>query len=120
MDRQCLTDRIVDLPTLPKVAARLVRLLDDPRSSAKDISGLMGTDPVLAAKVLKMVNSAFYGLPNRVADVRQAIAILGYATIKGLVVSTSVFGLFAKDRDGFSHADFWSHSLATGLLARRL
>lgn len=115
-----LVERIVDLPTLPQVVTTLIELLNNPRSSVRDISTVLGNDPALVAKLLKIVNSSFYGLPNKVSNVPQAITILGYNTIKALAISASVFDLFAGGNADFPHADFWVHSLGTGTLARRL
>lgn len=109
-DLRGIVDKIVDLPTLPQVVTAIMGLIEDPDSSAKDIEGVMGNDPALVAKILKLVNSPFYGLANRVSSIQQAIAILGFNTIKSLAISASVFDLFGDVREDFSYEEFWAHS----------
>ena len=101
-DLKSIVDRIVDLPTLPQVVTAIMTLIEDPNSSAKDIEGVMGNDPSLVAKILKLVNSPFYGLANKVSSIQQSIAILGFNTIKSLAISASVFDLFGDVREEFS------------------
>ena len=72
-------------------------LLDDPSSSASEINRVMARDPALASKILKLVNSSYYGLSNKVSSLNQAIVILGFKTVKSVALSASVMGLF-KDR----------------------
>ncbi len=122
-DLKSIVDRIVDLPTLPQVVTKIMALIEDPNSSAKSINDVMSNDPALAGKILKLVNSAFYALPNRVTSIQQAITILGFNTIKSLAISASVFDLFGFGEDAFSYESFWAHSVgcatASGYLARR-
>jgi HD-like signal output (HDOD) protein len=119
-DLKNIVDRIVDLPTLPQVVTTIMTLLEDPQSSAKDINDVMRNDPALAAKILKLVNSAFYGLPNSVSSIQQAIAILGFNTIKSLAISASVFDLFGDGEGDFSYEDFWAHSVGTATVSNFL
>lgn len=120
VDLKSIVDRIVDLPTLPQVVTTIMSLIEDPDSSAKDINDVMANDPALAGKILKLVNSSFYGLPNRVSSIQQAIAILGFNTIKSLAISASVFDLFGEGNDGFSYEGFWQHSVGTATIAQYL
>ncbi len=119
-DLRGIIDRIVDLPTLPQVVSTIMSLLDDPTSSAKDINSVMSNDPALAARILKLVNSAFYGLPNRVSSIQSAIAILGFNTVKSLAISASVFDLFGGGGENFSYEEFWAHSVGTATVGRHL
>lgn len=109
---------IVDLPTLPQVVTTLLSMLDDPKSSVRDINNVMGKDQALVAKLLKLVNSAFYAIPTRVSSIPQAIAILGFKTIKSMVISASVIGLFESDNDDFSYQEFWVNSLGVATISR--
>ncbi|MDR1520352.1 MAG: HDOD domain-containing protein, partial [Planctomycetota bacterium] len=79
---EILVKNIVDLPTLPQIITTLMTMLDDPNSSVRDIDNVMGKDQTLVAKILKLVNSAFYAIPKRVSSVSQAISILGFKTVK--------------------------------------
>lgn len=119
-DLKSIVDRIVDLPTLPQVVTTIMTLIEDPDSSASDINDVMANDPALAGKILKLVNSAFYGLPNRVSSIQQAITILGFNTIKSLAISASVFDLFGETGEAFSYEGFWQHSVGTATVAQFL
>jgi len=116
-----LVQKITDLPTLPSMMATITRLMQDPRTSAEELWRAISTDPSLVSKVLKLVNSAFYGFPGRIGTITQAIVILGFSTIRNVVLTTSVLKSFGKG--GSSGVDvnrFWEHSLLTGAIARAL
>lgn len=117
-DTETLVRNIVDLPTLPQVITTLMTLLDDPKSSVRDINNIMGKDQALVAKILKLVNSAFYAIPTRVSSISQAIAILGFKTVKSIVVSASIIGMFDSDNDDFSYQEFWINSLGVATITR--
>lgn len=117
-DTETLVQNIVDLPTLPQVITTLMSLLDDPNSSVRDINNIMGKDQALAAKILKLVNSAFYAIPTRVSSISQAIAILGFKTVKSIVLSASIIGLFDSDNDDFNYQEFWVNSLGVATISR--
>ncbi len=110
-DLKSIVDRVVDLPTLPDVVTKIMGLIEDPRSTARQINDVMSRDPALAAKILKLVNSSFYGLSNRVTSITQAITILGFNTIRSLAISASVFDLFGASEQGFSYEAFWEQSI---------
>jgi putative nucleotidyltransferase with HDIG domain len=113
--------RADELPTLPQIVVRLLTLLDNRETSAEDIHRVLERDPVLSGKVLRLVNSAFYGLPNKVTGVRQAVVILGFRTVRSLVISSSVFDLFRPGASsGFSRISFWSHSVGVASVSRLL
>lgn len=111
---------IVGLPTLPTMLDRLNRLVNDPRTSAQDVAKLISSDPALTSKVLKVVNSSFYGVAHRIATVSHAIVILGFNTVRHIVLGTSIFDLFRDQRgsDVFDHREFWRHSVGCGAAAR--
>ena len=118
---RALVQKITDLPTLPSMMTTITRLMQDPRTSAEELGRAIATDPALVSKVLKLVNSAFYGFPGRISTITQAIVILGFSTIRNVVLTTSVLKVFgdAKSR-GFDVEDFWEHSLLAGALAKSL
>ena len=121
-DLKTVVDRIEELPTLPQVAAKIMRLIDDPNSSAQDVHRVMSRDPALAGKMLKLVNSAFYGLPHKVSNLNQAIVLLGFNTIKSLALSVSVFGVFGKGKGStkFDRDRFWRHAVGSACIYRVL
>jgi putative nucleotidyltransferase with HDIG domain len=120
-DLRSIVRKIAELPTLPQVVTVILSLIDSPDSSAEDINKVMEKDPSLVGKILKLVNSAYYGLPNKVNSVRQAIVILGFSTVKSLAISASVFDMFDGAREtAFNREEFWTHSIGCGCVARLL
>lgn len=120
-----LLARLHDIPTLPVVAMRVNELINDPTSSSSDIAEVLKKDQVLTAKILRLANSSYYGIPGGVNDVQRALAFLGFNTLAQLVLGLSVFSLFSNiDSEDFSMLDFWRHALATAvcgeLLAKRI
>jgi len=111
--------QIEDLPTLPKVFYNISTLLENPKVSASDVTKQISKDPALTAKILRIVNSAFYGLPQKISTLTQAIVILGFSTVKNLVLASSVSDFFAhKIRLKFDMEKLWYHSLGTGIISR--
>jgi len=101
---------VKDLPTLPSVLDEVSKLVQDPASSTEQIAKVISKDQVLSAKVLKMVNSPIYGFPRRISTIQHALVLLGFNVIKGLIISTSVFDIMAKNMIGL-----WEHSLGCAL-----
>lgn len=118
--------KVEKLPTLPGIAMKIIQTANNPKSAADDLSRIILSDVSLSAKVLKMVNSAYYGIRNKVGSVKQAIVILGFNTIKSLALSTAIMDKFGTSGtiEGFSRGEFWKHSLGVAItnriLARRL
>lgn len=101
------------LPTLPGILKKLSRLLDKPNVSLTEIGAFVSNDPVIAAKILKMVNSAIYGFSGRISSVKQAVILLGLNVIKGLLLSVSIFELMQDTMVGL-----WEHSMGCSVAAR--
>lgn len=111
-----LLEKLNDIPTLPVVATRVTELINDPNSSSADIADVLKKDQVLTAKVLKLINSPYYGIPGEVTDVRRALAYLGFNSLAQLVLSVSIINMFADKKSGnFSMQQFWKHALATAV-----
>jgi len=112
--------RVQDLPTLPRTVLKITELVNDPKSSAKDLAKVITDDQVLTARLLKLVNSSFYGFPQRIATVTGAIVLLGFDAIRNLLLTTSVFGLFSTkgNEDRFGVERFWDHSLGCAVGAK--
>lgn len=118
-----ITQSIIGLPTLPTVITQLISLIDNPKTSARNVAQLVSTDQALTAKILKLANSAFYGFPREIATVDLAVVVLGFETVKNLGLSVSVLERFAGadgDRGDFDRQKFWEHSIACGVAARLL
>ena len=116
-------ENISSIPTLPTVIDRITRLLQNPKTSAEEIGRAITTDQALASKVLKLVNSAFYGFPGRISTITHAIVILGFSTVKNIVLTASIFDAFRKKNNGiseFNFEQFWMHSIACGAASQSL
>lgn len=111
-----ILDKMNDIPTLPVVATKVTEMINDPNSSSGDIADVLKKDQVLTAKVLKLINSPYYGIPGEVTDVKRALAYLGFNTLAQLVLSVSVISLFQeKQASKFSLQAFWKHALGTAV-----
>jgi len=118
---QELVSRIQTLPSVPVVYGRIMELLGQPDSSASDIGQVIAEDLGMTAKILQIVNSAFFGLPRRFTDVNQAVAYLGTDTIRGLVLSSGVFSQFSNEgRSGLDPDTLFQHCQSVGVFARKI
>jgi putative nucleotidyltransferase with HDIG domain len=119
-DPQKIIDRIDDLPTLPRTVLKITELVNDPRSSAKDLARVITDDQILTARLLKLVNSSFYGLPQRISTVTGAIVLIGFDAIRHLLLTTSVFDLFTgrSKKKQQQQEKFWDHSLGCAVGAK--
>ena len=107
-----LVRKIQSLPTLPKVVEKLMLMVESPDVSPKDVGKLISSDQVLGARVLRLVNSSFYGFPGRISSISHAIILLGFNVIKGVVLSASVFDLMERSMVGL-----WEHSLGAAIVS---
>jgi len=115
-----IVNRIHNLPTPPLVFTQVNKVIKDPKTSAYQIGAIISEDPALSAKILKLTNSSFYGIPRTINSVKQAIIILGLDVVRSLVLSASVFDSFAKNyKIDKNYLDwFWRHSLSVASMAR--
>ncbi len=108
-----------NLPTLPGMLEQISRAVDSKRFTVADIGKLISRDQVLSAKVLKLANSAFFGFSRKVGSLTQALMLLGFDVVKGLILTSSVFEMM-KERD----MGLWEHSMgvatASGLIAQAI
>ena len=114
--------KVASIATLPEVTVRIIKVVEDPRSSAAQLHKIVAHDPALATRILKVVNSAFYGLPGQIGSVERAIVLLGLNAIKNIAVAASLGQLFrgVKLCEGFTAKDLWTHCIAVGVTAREL
>jgi putative nucleotidyltransferase with HDIG domain len=116
-----ITDSIISLPTLPTVIAKMLELVDNPKTSASSLSNLVMRDQVLTAKILKMANSSFYAFPRQIATVKLALVVLGFENVKEMALSLSVLNSFkGENTKHFDTSLFWQHSIAVGACTRML
>lgn len=110
---------VKNLPTLPGIVIKLTKMADNPDTTTEQMGRVISKDHILAAKLLKLVNSAFYGFPQRISSLNSAIILLGFNVIKSLIVSASIFE-FMEEQD----IELWQHSLGcavvSSVLAKRL
>lgn len=107
-----------DLPVMPAIAKEIVQAVDDPNSSISDIKELLEQDSAVAAKLLKMANSALYGFPSEITSIAHSISLLGTRTVRNLVLAVSLKKTF--HRFGLMEQLLWQHSTLSGPVAARL
>jgi HD-like signal output (HDOD) protein len=121
-DLNRIVDSIDRVASLPDVTVRLIEAANDPRSDAFRLLKIVSHDPALVARILKLVNSSYYGLSTPVASLAQGIALLGIRTVRNLAVATSLAAMFRGGElcAGFRASDLWTHSIAVAVAAREL
>lgn len=114
--------RVTEVSSLPEITSRIVQVVENPDASAHDMHEIVKNDPALATKILKVVNSAFYGLPAQIASLDRAIVMLGLSAVKNIALAASMARMFKPGRisDEFSARDLWRHCIAVGVCARML
>lgn len=109
------------MPAFPQSVHKVLQLTADADCSAKDIVRTIECDPIMTVKVLKVINSAFYGLPQKITSIQRASVHLGLNTIKNLALSIAAIGMLGNtEKAGLKADDFLLHSLSTALLGKRL
>ncbi len=125
MDSQTILKKlnsIEDLPTLPAIALEVNKMLEDYDTSINKLSGKLEKDLAMVSKILKLVNSSFFGLRSKVGSISHAVVVLGFNTIRNAVVSISIVDAFCikEDLDDFDITDFWKHALAVAVTSKYL
>ena len=117
-----ILEKIKDLPTLPGVYFKINRLLQDRQASLENVSRAIEVDPAMSAKILRLVNSAFYGMRSKSSSISHAIMVMGFNTVKNAVVSVTVLDTlgFKETLRDFDIAAFWRHSIGVAVLAKQL
>jgi HD-like signal output (HDOD) protein len=122
-DRRILAGllKIKDLPTLPQVVTRIVELAEDETASAHDFTAVLESDYAISARILRLANSPYYGLPNRVDSIGRAVVLLGFDAVRNLALATTVVGLFAdRKQTALTPEDFWMHAFGAAKAAQLL
>jgi len=115
---QELIANLGDLPPLPQVAAQVLRLAADPDASMDDLRKVISTDQALTAQILKISNSAMFGMVREVTTITQAIMTLGFSTIKSVVIASSAKNLYSRGAAGLQERLLWEHALTTAMAGR--
>ena len=115
-----LKENIKNIPSLPEIITKSIELMQDKNTSAVTLSKIISNDVGLTARVLKLVNSAYYGFPKQISTIQQAITILGFTTIKGIILSASIYKMFSSEGAGseFNYKQFWKHSLLVAFASK--
>jgi putative nucleotidyltransferase with HDIG domain len=110
-----------ELPSLPEVYIRVTELLETESASGRKIGETVQTDPALTARILKMINSAYYGLQNPVTSIPQAVTLLGRQQLQQVLMGSVLANVFKEfDVTTFPLRDFWQHCIKTAIIARQL
>jgi putative nucleotidyltransferase with HDIG domain len=114
--------RVKDIPSLPQFVVETLNKLDDPTSSAVDVGNKLSKDEGLVVRVLRLANSAYYGLSRRVTGVSEAISYLGFKTVKSIVLAASVYKFMDSTFSGYSldRGQLWKHSQSVAASCRYL
>lgn len=115
-------EQIESLPTLPIIAQKIQKLLSSDRSNMAQIASFISKDQAISARVIRLVNSAFFGLRNRVASIQQAIVLLGLNTVTNIVMGVSVVKAFSENSSSslFDREMFWFHAFGTAMGAKMI
>lgn len=120
-DKKAIKSKLSVIPPLPNIAHELINILGDESASSSKVSNIASKDPILAGKLLQLVNSSFFGLRQEVNSIGRAIVLLGFNTVKNFVIQSQLSKVIPKfEKDLFSLENFWSHSLASSVCAYHL
>jgi len=111
---------ISHIATLPEITLKIIQLVEDPKSTAQDLHEVIANDPALCSRILKVVNSSFYGLPGQIASINRGIVMLGLNAVKNIAIAASLAKLFRSGRltDNFDAKELWEHSIVTAVAAK--
>ena len=113
--------QLYSVPSLPSLYFRIMDALNSPDASVDTIGAIVAKDPAMTAKILQLVNSAFFGIARKVSNAMEAVQYLGVGRVRSLVLSLHVFSCFDKLKiPNFSIERVWGHSMATGMLAQKI
>lgn len=118
--KQLIINKIDNLPTLPDVVNKIVTLVQDEKTTAKDLCKLISYDQAISIRLLKVANSAYYGFLKEVATIQHSIVILGFDEVKRLSLGIAMFNFMQKAGDETSLVmdEFWKHSIGCSLASR--
>lgn len=115
---QELIANLGDLPPLPQVASQVLRVSADPDATAEDLRKVISMDQALTSQILKISNSAMFGMMREVTTLTQAIMTLGFSTIKSVVIASSAKNLYHRGAVGLQERLIWEHALVTAMASR--
>jgi len=122
LDLKNITSQLKSFPSMPGAAVKLLALIDDPEISVARIEKILRQDAGLTANLLKLANSAYFGIPSKVGSVRQAVLLLGLKRLIQMVIASCVSAIMDKPVPGYDlpPGELWRHSLAVSVAAEGL
>lgn len=110
------------IATLPEITTRITACVNDPKSTSADLHRILAHDPALVSRLLRLVNSAFYGRSTQIDSIERAIVLLGFDAVHHLAVAATMGTLFRGARicEGYSGRDLWTHCIAVAAVSREL
>jgi len=115
-----ILDDSTQLYSLPQTLAEVLRIIKDETSSADDLSNIIAKDPAITAKLLRVVNSPYYGAPREIGSIKQAVMTLGIRQVTALTLSTQIYNMTEKWESCLDRIRFWRHSLEMAIAARTI
>ena len=115
-----IMSKLKDIKSFPQFVLETMRKLKDPTSSVSDVSETLSKDEGLVLRVLKLANSAAYGVTRNISNISEAIALLGYKSVSNLVLAASVYSAMDKGLSGYAldRGELWRHSLTVAYVCR--
>lgn len=115
-------DHAKNLPTLPAVALKVNEMLKDYDVSVEQLTKVIEKDPAIVLKLLKLVNSAFFGLKSKIKNIPHAVTLMGFNTLRNAVITVSIIDAFKLQHqiEGFDIKNFWSHAIKVAVIAKYL
>jgi HD-like signal output (HDOD) protein len=121
MTPELLAEKVTDLFSLPDIVLQLNELMQDEKTTNADLEEVMALDPSMATKLLKIVNSAYFGFPGKIDSLARAISMIGRQELRSLVMAAAATDSFTGIPEHLVDMDvFWYHSITSGVLARLL
>jgi putative nucleotidyltransferase with HDIG domain len=117
-----ILSKIKAFPSMPATGAKMLKMLEDPETTVDEIEDVLRHDPGLTGNVLRLANSAYFGIPSRVASTRQAVLLLGLKKLIQLVIASCVNAVMDKPVPGYNlpPGDLWRHSIAVSIASEAL
>lgn len=117
-----ILSRLEEVKSFPQFVVETLKMLDNPDSNSLSVAASLSKDQGLVVRTLKLANSAFYGLPRRISSIQESVALLGYKTIKNLVISATVYQRMDKSFSGYAldRGDLWRHSLSVAYASKHI
>lgn len=124
MSLQQLRDAITELPTIPETLTRILELLEDPTSGARDLAGVIRADAPLASKILRLANSPLYQKSRDITSIQECVSVLGYRTVRQVALCVAVISGLGRECSSkagtLDYRALWQHSVNVGAIAHTL